>query len=497
MKSPLKPVVGSIIIIAILAWLLTRLTPTVENEAQLTLYCAAGIKSPIERIATQYEEEYGTKIQIEYGGSGSLLSRIEISPQGDLYLAADSSYTDIAYEKDLVAERLPVANIKPVIAVPKGNPKNIQQWQDLSKNDLRLALANPEAASVGKTTKKLLESIGHWESIKKQTESAGVFKPTVNDVANDIKIGTVDAGIVWDATVAQYPELEAIALPESDTFKKNIMLGVLKASTKPTAALRFARYITAQDRGLTVFEEENFPPVQGDQWAVRPEITYYAGGVNRIAIEETLAEFSEREGVDITTIYNGCGILLGQIKTGGRPDVYHTCDVSFMKGVEDLFGDVRTISSTDIVILTQKDNPKNIQTLNDMGKEGLSIGLCNEDLSTLGTLTAKLLKEVGAYESVKKNVVVSNPQGDFLVTQLTLGKLDAAVVYYANTKFKRDVTEQIPINLDRAVAKQTYTVANETPYPNLLERLHDAINSKVSKDRFLDAGFDYLAETML
>ena len=400
----------------------------------------------------------------------------------------------MAIEKNLVAESINVAIIKPVIAVPKGNPANIQSWDDLANPDFRISLANPEAASIGKATQKLLDSIHKWDTIKAQIEKTGVFKPTVNEVANDIKIGAVNAGVVWDATVAQYPDLEAIALPESDTFQKHITLAVLNASANPTSALRFARYLTANDRGLPVFKEEGFPPVQGDQWAARPEITYYAGGVNRVAIEETLAEFSTREGVDITTIYNGCGILLGQIKTGGRPDVYHTCDASFMKGVEDLFGEVSTISSTDIVILTHKDNPRNIQTLNDLGNEGVVIGLCNEEQSTLGALTAKMLHSQGIHEAVSKNVVVTSPTADLLVSQLTLGKLDAAVVYYANTKFVRDDTEQIPIYLPGAVAKQTYTIANNTAYPNLLERLHDAINSAQSKERFLEAGFDYLVE---
>ena len=75
------------------------------------------------------------------------------------------------------------------------------------------------------------------------------------------------------------------------------------------------------------------------------------------------------------------------------------------------------------------------------------------------------------YPGVRKNVVVTNPQGDLLVTQLTLGKLDAAIVYFANTMFVQDETDVIHINAPGAVATQTYAVAKETKYPNLLERL--------------------------
>ena len=34
----------------------------------------------------------------------------------------------------------------------------------------------------------------------------------------------------------------------------------------------------------------------------------------RPAIEETIKDFEQREGAQVTTIYNGCGILVAQIK---------------------------------------------------------------------------------------------------------------------------------------------------------------------------------------
>ena len=46
-----------------------------------------------------------------------------------------------------------------------------------------------------------------------------VSTPTVNDVANAVKLGTVDAGIVWDAVMAQYPTLDMVAVPEAQQEK--------------------------------------------------------------------------------------------------------------------------------------------------------------------------------------------------------------------------------------------------------------------------------------
>ena len=62
---------------------------------------------------------------------------------GDLYLAADDGYTDLAYDKGLVEERIPVAAMRPVLAVKQGNPK-ASVHQDLLRNDVRVALGNPD-----------------------------------------------------------------------------------------------------------------------------------------------------------------------------------------------------------------------------------------------------------------------------------------------------------------------------------------------------------------
>ena len=68
-------------------------------------------------------------------------------------------------------------------------------------------LPNPEAAAIGRVAKAALGKSGIWEDL---AAKAITFKPTVNDLANDLKLGSADASILWDATVRQYPEIEAL-----------------------------------------------------------------------------------------------------------------------------------------------------------------------------------------------------------------------------------------------------------------------------------------------
>ena len=492
MKSAIRPLLVSLVAIAALLALLLNRGGKGKPSESLIFYCAAGMKQPVEVIAKDYASEFGVRVQLRYEGSGSLLSSLEVSKEGDLYLAADSSYIDIARGKGLVAEAIPVAELQPVLAVAKGNPKHIEGIADLLREDVSVALANPDAASVGKTTKKMLEKSGQWAAVERAVEARGVFKLTVNDVANDVKLGAVDAGIVWDATAGLYPDLDAVALPEAAGAVKSVTIAVLKSASDSVSALRFARYLTARDKGLKVFERFGFKVVAGDAWAVAPEVLYFAGGVNRVAIEKTLDEFEAREGVQITRVYNGCGILLGSIKGGERPDVYHTCDISFMKGVENLFTAADPVSKTDIMLMTRPGNPHGLHRLEDLVQPGLEVGVCNEEQSTLGALTAEMLRVKGIYDAVQKNVIVNTPTADLLVAQITVGKLDAAVVYRANTLAVGDKAEVLPLPDKDANATQSYANALGTKYPHLLERLHAAIRDAASKERFVSSGFEYL-----
>ncbi len=459
-----------------------------SSSKAVVMFCAAGIKAPVAAIAKKYEEEYGVKVQLQYGGSGTLLSSLEIAP-GDIYLAADSGYTDIAKGKKLVAETMPVAFMRAGFGVPKGNPKGLSKLEDLARDDLKVGIANPDAASVGKFTKKVLSKHGIWKNVKPT-----VLLPTVNELANALKLGTVDVVVCWDALAHQYEEIDFISLPEFEAEKKNITVGVLKASKQPTEALRFCRYLTAKDKGLPVFKAEGYEIIDGDVWAKVPDILLFSGAMLRPAIQDTIKAFEKREGVTITPVYNGCGVLVSQMKAGEKPDAYFSCDVKFMKMVEERFLESTLVSANEMVILTEKGNPKGIYKLTDLPKDGLKLGFAHPQKSALGFLTKFLLEDEGLYQKVvdSGNIKMDSPTGDFLVNQVKTGSLDAVIVYKSNAMASQstvDDYEIVGIGRPNAVAHQPYAVAKNSQHRYLLDRFFDAAVSAQGKGQFMKHGF--------
>lgn len=464
-----------------------------RSTSSLTAYCAAGLKKPIEAIAAAFEKETGTRIQLQFGGTGTLLSQLRIAKKGDLLISADDAALADARKLDVIREVLPLALQHPVIAVAKGNPRAITTLADLEKPDIKLALPNPEAASIGKVAMKILGA--RWQTLAKK---AAVMKPTVTEIAADVKLGASDAAIIWDSTAPQF-DLEIIKVPEFSDHAEKASAAVLASARSSAEALKFARYLAAPEKGGSILAQQGFQAVSGDKWAPRPELILYSGGVNRPAIQELVQEFATHEGISVTTVFNGCGILCAAMKTMKDstnpkfPDVYYACDVCFVPPVAEHFPEAVLLTEAEIVIAVPKGNPKGIKTLADLAQTGLRVGLCNAEQSTLGFMSAGILRSMNIFDSVMKNASSQVPTGDFLVNQLRTGSLDAAVVYRTNIQSQLDHFEAIPLPSDKAKAIQPFAVRKDSPYSALGHRLLDYL--KAHKHSFEKAGFVWRGDT--
>lgn len=238
-------------------------TGTDARGGTIEVLCAAGIRPVVERAASLFHDETSTNVRIQYGGSGALLATIELSGRGDLYIAADDSYVRTAEHKGLVVKAIALAHLVPVIAVAEGNPKNVRTIEDLTREDVSFAMANPSAAAIGRVTRDALIAQGKWARLK---SACRVFKPTVNDVATDVKLGIVDAGIVWDATAAQMSGVESVRVSEFAEITAMIEAGVLVSSTQREVAMAFAQYLAASDRGGLLFDELGYGAIERTKW---------------------------------------------------------------------------------------------------------------------------------------------------------------------------------------------------------------------------------------
>ncbi len=478
-----------IVIIVLLALLFFR--GAGKNPAggeELVLHCAAGLRIPVMEIVRRYEEEHGVVVRPHFGGSGELAAQIEVAG-GDLYLPADVSYIEQTRARGLVRESIPAAYLTAGLVVAEGNPKGIRSLKDLGREDVRISLAIPSAA-IGKFTKKVLTEAGHWEAVE---ANATVFKFTVNDVAQDVSTGAADVAVVWDAVAGLFDKVEFVHVAAFDRRRKTATVGILSSASQPPAALRFARYLTASDRGLEHFEKHGFQVVEGDRWTLHPEITFFSGSMLRPAIEKQLALFEQREGVTVLPAYEGCGILVSMMEAGAQPDGYFSCDVRFLDQVRDRFEEGKVVSRNDMILVVKKGNPENVSGLEDLLQPGLKVGVAHPQKSALGTLTLDLLRERGVHERLVEsgNVQILASKGDELANQMQIGALDVAIVYRSNALSSPQILEHcdmISIENDPQ-ATQPFAVSRNSEHKQLMRRLEDFLTNAEGREEFLKYGF--------
>lgn len=492
--NPAKTIffVSVLVVIGLLALLFFRGGDNVAtgDQVELVLHSGAGMRLPVTEIAERYRAEYGVRIHPHYAGSGELASQLEVAG-GDLYLPADISYIEQVKAKGLLEESIPALYLTAGIAVAKGNPKNIRGLEDLRREEVRVSLANPSAA-IGKFTQKVLAEHDQWEAIE---DNAAVFKFTVNDIAQDVSTGAADATIVWDAVANTFENLEFVHVPEFDQRRKTATIGVLASSSRPTAALHFARYLTAADRGLEIFQKHGFKVVEGDRWVSHPEITFFSGSMLRPAIEQQLRLFEEREGVTVLPAYEGCGTLVSMMEAGAEPDAYFSCDVRFLDQVEDRFEKGTVVSRNDLILVVSKGNPKNLSRLEDLVQPGLKVGLAHPEKAALGALTVDLLERHDLHEALQAsgNIQLLASKGDELANQMQIGALDVAIVYRSNALSSEQILAQcdmIALEGDPQ-AEQPFAVHRNSGHKQLVKRLEDFLTGAEGKAQFLKYGFHW------
>ncbi|MGM0770960.1 MAG: molybdate ABC transporter substrate-binding protein, partial [Halobacteriota archaeon] len=210
-----------------------------------------------------FEEEYGIPVNFNYAGANTLLTQMELTGQGDVYMPGATYYFEVAAEKGLIHNSSKVGYHVPVIITPSGNPANIMSLDDLAKEDITVILGDPEAAAIGVLCQKMLTNKGICEQVEKNVIARGA---TVNELVTYVSFAQADASIVWEDLVRGSEELDVIEISEEDNIVKIIPIGTLRSSENKQAANDFMQFVISDD-GKAVFEEYGFTLYPDEKYA--------------------------------------------------------------------------------------------------------------------------------------------------------------------------------------------------------------------------------------
>ena len=228
-----------------------------KEENTLLVYSGAGLKKPMEEIAKIFEKDNNVKIEYNFAGSTQLLSQLELSKKGDVFIVGSMNTYKSAKEKGLVLDNKTVAYHTPVIAVPKGNPKNIKSLEDMAKGGVKVILGDEKANAVGKTSQEIIEK-NKLEGINKNVVAKTA---TVSEMITPLKEGKGDAAIVTKDSVYGNKDIETIDIPEDKNIDQILPIATIEVSKEKELANKFVDFV-ASEKGKAIFENYGFKPVK-------------------------------------------------------------------------------------------------------------------------------------------------------------------------------------------------------------------------------------------
>ncbi len=225
-----------------------------KNPDALLIYSGAGLKKAVQEIGSKFTNETGIPAVYNFQGSGALLTQMDITRKGDVLIAGGSDAYQKAEDKGLVGEPQYIAYHVPIVAVQKGNPKNITSAEDFAKPGFKIGLGDVKATAIGLTGDKLFKDLGIAEDVEKNVV---VRTSTINELVSAMNAGSIDAALL---TLDQINDktMDTIPVKNVNDYVLVVSEGTTTFSSQPEKAQKFVDFV-ASDDGKAIFKKYKFP----------------------------------------------------------------------------------------------------------------------------------------------------------------------------------------------------------------------------------------------
>ena len=244
------------------------------EPVELIVFAAASMTETLNEIAEMYKEVApNVTLTFNFDSSGKLLTQISEGADCDLFISAapkqmnamdgsligDTEKNPNGLDLIVTDSRVDLLENKVTLAVPEGNPKGIESFDQLAQflksGDVLLAIGNSDVP-VGQYTQKIFAYYGLDESAMTDCLTYG---NNVKEVTTQVSEAAADCGIIY-ATDAFSAGLEVVDSATAEMCGQVIYPAAVLKGEKEEAARAFLAYLET-DAAMTVFERVGFSAV--------------------------------------------------------------------------------------------------------------------------------------------------------------------------------------------------------------------------------------------
>lgn len=186
----------------------------------------------------------------------------------------------------------------------------------------------------------------------------------------------------------------------------------------------------------------------------KAEMEVYAAASLTEAFTEFEQKFQkENPNVEVINSFASTSTLRFQVEQGAVPDVFGSANHKHISGLAKggfIAGDYSAIAHNCVTIIVPKDNPGNIDGIEDLARRRVDLVACSPEVP-IGNYTMQVLDNIQKSgdcgrdfkEKVKRNFISLEPTVKGIVTKVRLGEADAGMVYASDVT--PDVRKQVKV----------------------------------------------------
>jgi molybdate transport system substrate-binding protein len=197
---------------------------------------------------------------------------------------------------------------------------------------------------------------------------------------------------------------------------------------------------------------------------------------------------SDHPDVDVVFSFDSSATLAEQVTQGAPADVIATADEDTMKTVTEA-GDAaptpKIFATNTMVIVTPPDNPAAVRDVSDLADPSVKVSLCDETAPCGNTA-----KEVLALDHVYVTPVSFEPDVKSVLTKVTLGEVDAGIVYASDAKTAGQDVSTVPLkNAKQVINNYPIAVIKDAPQASAAQDWVDLVRSSAGQKVLAADGF--------
>ena len=161
----------------------------------------------------------------------------------------------------------------------------------------------------------------------------------------------------------------------------------------------------------------------------KPTLLVYSGKGLKIAMEDIKQLFEQKYNIRLNIIYAGSNTLLQTIQETRRGDIYVPGSVSFIKKADEYVTSNQYVALHIPAFAIQIENPKDIQSFDDLLKPGIRLTVGNKNMCALGKVGDDIINDSGREAEFGKNIIMTGSTVNEMLNLIINGDVDAAMTW--------------------------------------------------------------------